>query len=129
MGILEKNGRTLRYVNAGHNPQFVVRAAGDIVALSSTGLPIALFAGHAYSEASVDLDPGDLLFFYTDGLVEAEDAAGEMFGAERLQSVLRSASAEGVDAILQRVEQTVRTFRSGTEALDDATLMALRLQA
>jgi sigma-B regulation protein RsbU (phosphoserine phosphatase) len=129
MGILEKNGRTLRYVNAGHNPQFVVRGRGEIVALSSTGLPIALFAGHAYAEASVDLEPGDLLFFYTDGLVEAENSAGEMFGAERLQSVLRTASAEGVDAILQHVEQTVRGFRGATEALDDATLMALRLQA
>jgi serine phosphatase RsbU (regulator of sigma subunit) len=129
MGILEKNGRTLRYVNAGHNPQFVLRARGEIVALSSTGLPIALFAGHDYLAASVDLDQGDLLFFYTDGLVEAENDAGEMFGAERLQAVLRSASAEGVDAILQHVEGTVRAFRGGTEALDDATLMALRLQA
>jgi serine phosphatase RsbU (regulator of sigma subunit) len=129
IGILEKNGRTLRYVNAGHNPQFVLRPGGEIVALSSTGLPIALFAGHAYAEAAVDLEQGDLLFFYTDGLVESENPAGEMFGAERLQSVLRTANTEGVDAILQHVEGTVRAFRGGTEALDDATLMALRLQA
>jgi serine phosphatase RsbU (regulator of sigma subunit) len=129
MGILDKNGRRLRYVNAGHNPQFVLRTAGDIIALSSTGLPIALFPDHGYREASVDLDPGDLLFFYTDGLVEAENDAGDMFGAERLQSILRTARAQGVDAILQHVEETVRTFRGRTEPLDDATLMALRLQA
>jgi serine phosphatase RsbU (regulator of sigma subunit) len=52
-----------------------------------------------------------------------------MFGAERLQSILRTARAQGVDAILQHVEETVRTFRGRTEPLDDATLMALRLQA
>jgi sigma-B regulation protein RsbU (phosphoserine phosphatase) len=107
----------------------VLRTAGDIIALSSTGLPIALFPDHGYREASVDLDPGDLLFFYTDGLVEAENDAGDMFGAERLQSILRTARAQGVDAILQHVEETVRTFRGRTEPLDDATLMALRLQA
>ena len=129
MGILDSNGRTLRYVNAGHNPQFVVRTTGEIVALSSTGLPIALFPGHGYREASVDLDPGDLLFFYTDGLVEAENDEGEMFGAERLQSVLRTAGVQGVDAVLHDVEETVRAFRGRTEPLDDATLMALRLQA
>jgi serine phosphatase RsbU (regulator of sigma subunit) len=129
MGILDGNGRTLRYVNAGHNPQFVVRATGEIAALSSTGLPIALFSGHEYREAAIDLQPGDLLFFYTDGLVEAENDAGEMFGADRLQSVLRTATTEGVDAILQHVEGTVRAFRGRTEPLDDATLMALRLQA
>ena len=128
MGILESNGRTLRYVNAGHNPQFVVRTTGEIVALSSTGLPIALFPEHGYREASVELEAGDLLFFYTDGLVEAEDDAGEMFGAERLQSVLRAAGAQGVDGILHQVDETVRAFRGRTEPLDDATLMALRLQ-
>ena len=129
MGILEGNGRTLRYVNAGHNPQFVVRTTGDIVAMWSTGLPIALFPDHGYREVSVDLEPGDLLFFYTDGLVEAENDAGEMFGAERLQSVLRTAGAQGVESVLQHVEEAVRQFRGRTEALDDATLMALRLQA
>lgn len=129
MGILDGNGRTLRYVNAGHNPQFVVRSTGEIVALSSTGLPIALFPGHGYREASVDLDGGDLLFFYTDGLVEAENDAGEMFGAERLQSVLRTVATQGVAAVLHQVEATVRAFRGRTEPLDDATLMALRLQA
>jgi serine phosphatase RsbU (regulator of sigma subunit) len=129
MGILDSNGRTLRYVNAGHNPQFVLRRTGEIVALSSTGLPIALFPDHGYREATVDLDPGDLLFFYTDGLVEAENEAGDMFGPDRLQDAVREAGAQGVESILQHIEETVRTFRGRTEALDDATLMALRLQA
>ncbi|HEY0875932.1 MAG TPA: SpoIIE family protein phosphatase [Vicinamibacterales bacterium] len=127
MGILEKDGRTLRYVNAGHNPQFLIRGDGRIQPLSSTGLPIALFAGHGYSEASVSLEQGDLLFFYTDGLVEAENAAGDMFGAERLQQLLADTQSRDIDAILRHVEENVRAFRGSVEPLDDATMMALRV--
>jgi serine phosphatase RsbU (regulator of sigma subunit) len=129
IGILERDGRTLRYVNAGHNPQFVLRADGAIVPLTSTGLPIALFSGHAYHEASVDISPGDLLFFYTDGLVDTENNAGDVFGAERLQALLAAHRTDGIETVLQRVEHAVRSFRGGTEALDDATMMALRLEA
>ncbi|MEO6213419.1 MAG: SpoIIE family protein phosphatase [Vicinamibacterales bacterium] len=127
LGILEQDGRMLRYVNAGHNPQFVVRRRGGIVTLSSTGLPIALYAGHPYREAQVSLEDGDLLFFYTDGLVETENAAGDQFGAERLQAYLTSLQASSIDAILERLDREVRTFRGGVEPLDDATMMALRV--
>ncbi len=127
MGILEKDGRRLRYVNAGHNPQFVIRQRGGIVPLTSTGLPIALYAGHGYAEAQIDLEHGDLLFFYTDGLVEAENADGDMYGAERLQVLLAEAQAREIDALLGHVEERVRTFRGGVEPLDDATMMALRV--
>jgi serine phosphatase RsbU (regulator of sigma subunit) len=127
MGILEKDGRRLRYVNAGHNPQFVIRRRGGIEPLASTGLPIALYAGHGYAEASVPVEHGDLLFFYTDGLVEAEDAAGDMFGAERLQELLAEAQARDIDDLLLHVEARVRAFRGAIEPLDDATMMALRV--
>jgi serine phosphatase RsbU (regulator of sigma subunit) len=129
IGILESDGRTLRYVNAGHNPQFVVRANGGCIALSSTGLPIALFPDHGYTEAAVDILPGDLLFFYTDGLVETENEAGDMFGAERLQAILAADRSSGIEFVLQHVEQTVRDFRGQHEPLDDATMMALRLES
>ncbi len=127
IGILEQDGRTLRYVNAGHNPQFVVRKRGGIVALNSTGLPIALYAGHPYRESQVPLEDGDLLFFYTDGLVEQENAAGDQFGAERLQEYLTSLQSNSIDSILERLDREVRTFRGGVEPLDDATMMALRV--
>ena len=127
MGILEEHGRVLRYVNAGHNPQFLIRRRGGIEPLSSTGLPIALYAGHGYSEARVALEPGDLLFFYTDGLVEAENEIGDMFGAERLQQLLSEAQARDLASILTLVEGRVRAFRGDVEPLDDATMMALRV--
>ena len=127
MGILEKDGRRLRYVNAGHNPQFLIRQRGGIEPLTSTGLPIALYAGHGYAEAQITLEHGDLLFFYTDGLVEAENADGDMYGAERLQALLAEAQAREIDALLLHVEESARAFRGGVEPLDDATMMALRV--
>jgi len=88
LGILDVERSELRYVNAGHNPQFLLRRRGGIEPLSSTGMPIALYAGQGYQESVVPVSAGDLLFFYTDGLVEAENESGEMFGADRLQRLL-----------------------------------------
>jgi serine phosphatase RsbU (regulator of sigma subunit) len=127
LAILDSDARVLHYVNAGHNPQFVLRAGGGIRAMSSTGLPIALFAGHGYTESRVELAPGDLLFFYTDGLVETESESGEMFGAERLQALLVTEQAAGIDRVLERIENEVRAFRGSAEPFDDATMMALRV--
>lgn len=129
LAILETDGRILRYVNAGHNPQFVLRAAGGREPLSSTGMPIALYSGHGYQEARVDLAPGDLLFFYTDGLVETENEGGDMFGAERLQAILDAEHTHSVERVLQRVESAVTSFRGKAEPFDDATLMAMRISA
>jgi len=129
LGILDVERGLLQYVNAGHNPQFLLHAAGGIQPLSSTGLPIALYSGRGYQESSVQIGRGDLLFFYTDGLVETENEGGEMFGADRLQSLLETEHAHGIDLVLERVEQSVRTFRGKAEPFDDATMMALRIEA
>jgi serine phosphatase RsbU (regulator of sigma subunit) len=127
LAILETDGRLLRYVNAGHNPQFVLRVSGGIEPLGSTGMPIALYAGHGYTESAVELAAGDLLFFYTDGLVETEDERGDMFGADRLQALLATEQAQGIDTVLHRVEEQVTAFRGKAEPFDDATMMALRI--
>jgi sigma-B regulation protein RsbU (phosphoserine phosphatase) len=127
LGILETDGRLLRYVNAGHNPQFVVRRRGGLEALSSTGMPIALYAGHGYTASETRLEAGDLLFFYTDGLVEAENAAGDMIGSDRLQEMLTAEQGEQIADVLRHIEQQISEFRGKAELFDDATMMALRI--
>ncbi len=126
LAILD-DARELRYINAGHNPQYVLRTDGRVERMSSTGLPLALFGGHGYQEVRVPLDPGDLLFFYTDGLVEAENDRGEQFGPERIEAILVEEHARGIDAVLERIERDVNTFRGAVEMMDDATLMALKV--
>lgn len=129
VGIYEPATKRLRYVNAGHNPQFVLRK-GALERLSSTGTPIGLLPGRGYNEQQVQLSSGDFLFFYTDGIVEAENEAGDQFSPERLEKLLIetiTADPEGPDAVLQRVESSVRDFCGNAEPHDDATSMVVRI--
>lgn len=123
VGVLNPVTRELRYVNAGHNPQFILRAGPRLERMSSSGLPVGLLAGRGYAEARVALEPGDRLFFYTDGCVEAENAQGEMFTTERLEALLLAAVGEA--DVLARVEADVTAFRAGREPFDDATMMVV----
>jgi sigma-B regulation protein RsbU (phosphoserine phosphatase) len=127
VGLLDPPRRELRYVNAGHNPQFLLRANGGVERLASTGLPVGLMPGRGFEERHVQVEPGDLLFLYTDGAVEAPNEDGEFFDADRLQQALVTASAEGIDEVLVSVERAVRAFRGEAEPADDATMLALRL--
>ena len=125
VGIFNPATRELRYVNAGHNPQYILRTSGTLERMSSTGLPVGLLAGRGYTEAHVQLAAGDLLFFYTDGCVEAENEAGEMFGAEKLESLL--VSAAGAEDLLARVETVLAEYRGTREPFDDATMMVVKV--
>jgi serine phosphatase RsbU (regulator of sigma subunit) len=125
VGMFNPATRELRYVNAGHNQQYVLRSDGRLEEMSSSGLPVGLLAGHGYAEARVELHAGDLLFFYTDGCVEAENEQGEMFGAERLEKLLRESA--GSEDLLARVETAVKAFRGSAEPFDDATMMVVKV--
>jgi serine phosphatase RsbU (regulator of sigma subunit) len=127
MAMLDVGAREIRYVNAGHNPQYIVRRSGAVEEMASTGLPIGLLSGRGYVEAAAHVAEGDWLFFYTDGCVEAENPAGEMFGAERLQRALRSAAAADGGDPLTVVEAEVARFRGEREPFDDATMMVVKV--
>jgi len=105
----------------------VIHEGNGFEVMSATGLPIALYPGQPYQEEVVPARSGDLLFFYTDGLVEAEDESGEMFGFDRLKALLGKEQRHGIDTVLHEVEDAVRRFRGDHEPMDDATMMALRL--
>ena len=130
LGVFDPASRQLLYVNAGHNPQFVLRPNQPIEKMNSTGIPIGLLAGRGYEQRHVNLASGDLLFFYTDGCVETENEADEMFGNSRLESLLMSIAAMGPitpERVLQQVETSVTAFRGKREPFDDATMMAVRI--
>ena len=127
IAIFDPATRGLRYVNAGHNPQFVLRPGGRLDKLPSTGLPVGMLAGHGYGEREIQLAAGDLLFFYTDGCVEMEDEAGEMFGTERLESLVAAASHGSADDVLASVEREIAAFRGRRDLFDDATMMAVKV--
>jgi serine phosphatase RsbU (regulator of sigma subunit) len=127
VGILDSKTRGLRYVNAGHHPQFVLRKGAGLQRMSATGLPAGLLAGRGYTEEHVQLETGDLIFFYTDGCPETENGRDEMFGSDRLERLIAEASPTGADDLLQRVESALKEFRGTREPFDDATMMAVRV--
>jgi len=126
VGILDPTTRRLQYVNAGHHPQYAICKQG-LERMESTGLPVGLLSGHGYTAREVQLTAGDLLFFYTDGCVEASNLAGDMFGAERLEALLTAGGPMSPEDVLLRVEQAVKTFRGAAEPFDDETMMAVRV--
>jgi serine phosphatase RsbU (regulator of sigma subunit) len=127
VAILDPVTRQLRYVNAGHHPQYVLRREGGLERMASTGLPVGLLAGRGYTEQQVQLGAGDLLFFYTDGSVDAEDSGGDMFGSERLEALLGTIVSTAPDDVLQHVEASVKRFRGNVEPGDDETMMAVKI--
>jgi serine phosphatase RsbU (regulator of sigma subunit) len=126
LAVLDGGTGCLRYVNAGHNTQFVVRRDGGAEWLYSTGRPPGLYPGGGYEEARVELRNEDALFLFTDGLVESEDETGEPFGMSRLEALLKVQRGRDLATLLTQVDAAVREHRGPTEAADDATMVALR---
>ncbi len=127
IAILDTKSQVLRFVNAGHNPQFILRAEGAVERLESTGRPLGLLPGGGFIAREKQLRHGDSLFFYTDGLVETEDEVGQEFGTARLEALVLDARFDGHDGMLARVEKATREFRGKVEAADDATMVLVTI--
>jgi len=128
LAVLDGPTGRLRYVNAGHNTQILLRndrAEG----LASTGRPPGLYPGGGFEEREVQLQGGDALFLFTDGLVETEDESGEPFGMSRLEALLSVNRAMDLKRLLGQVDAAVRAHRGALEAADDATMVALRFSS
>ena len=126
--------REMRYVNAGHNDPVLRRASGQVERLSTGGPPfgLPLFTPEEvpYPSAVVQLQPGDLLFIFTDGVVEAVNDTEEEFGEKRLLPCLQSARADAAAAdVLRRVMLDVNTFVGYVRQHDDITCLVLRVTA
>jgi sigma-B regulation protein RsbU (phosphoserine phosphatase) len=130
IAIADGSRGVLRYVNAGHVTQILLRARGGLERLDSTGRPLGLLPGGGFEERSYDVSAGDTLLLFTDGLLDAEDPSGEAFGMERLVTVLESVPpGEPLAAVLGRIDAVLRAHRGGREAGDDATIVGLRVVA
>ncbi len=117
-------GRDVELYSAGHWPPLVRRGSQLAPVAVEAGLPLGLFPDSTYAPTPLRLDPGDTLLFYTDGAIDAENGAGEEYGAGRLACALLG-SAGNLTSILDGLADDVRRFRNGGPA-DDLMLFALR---
>ncbi len=125
-GELDRAAGSLRYVNAGHNPPILLRASGEVETLGACGVVLGIFAEAAFEERTVELAPGDLLALYSDGVTEAQTAEGEMYGEERLVTVLKKHREGEAAAIERAVFEDLRAYAGQAPQYDDATLVVLQ---
>jgi len=126
-GILDPGGNCT-YVNAGHNPPFLLRRDGSMMELTEGGMVLGLFATAQYESQSVQLRPGDHLVLFTDGLVEALNASGEEFGKERLEMLLKANAQASASEIIAHLQEAVLSFSAHTPQHDDITMMVLEFR-
>ena len=119
---------SITYGNAGHNPPFLMRAAGSdaIVSLPASGLMLGVFESSTYDQVQLPFEPGDTLIIYTDGIVEAQNARSEEFGEERLRQALRDHIELPPRELKQRIITLLEEIVAGHEQSDDLTLVVVR---
>jgi sigma-B regulation protein RsbU (phosphoserine phosphatase) len=128
-GVFEGATRTLRYVNAGHNPPVVLRHNGSIDWLKIGGAPVGMFPDSNYEESVVQLSGGDRVIVYSDGVIEAADRSGEEWGVQGLLKATvhgRPQCPEDAEGLVQWIFDSMDDFSRGRQT-DDATLAVLRV--
>ncbi len=124
---LDLRTRTLTYVNGGHNPPlWYTRRQSEPLPLKRTGIILGVDDGAQFGEACIQLEPGDVVVLYTDGLTEALNAAGERFTEARLRQVLAARRDAAAAEILAATQAALREFTGATPAYDDVTLVVVR---
>jgi serine phosphatase RsbU (regulator of sigma subunit)/predicted ester cyclase len=123
--ILDPQRGSLSYANAGHDLPYLRRRGGECEELRARGMPLGLMPGMRYEEKEMVLDAGEVAFFYTDGLVEAHDPEGEMFGFPRLRELVAEHGEERAlgESLLEELYSFVG---AGWEQEDDITLLTLK---
>ncbi len=123
-GVLDIKTGHVEFANAGHNPPVVYRKGeGWSYLKSKVGFVLAGMEGVNYRMQGLDLNPGDKIYLYTDGIVEAQNIAQELYGEERLLTYLNAHPDDGPEAILKGVRKDVDAFVGEAEQFDDMTML------
>lgn len=123
-GQLSGEGK-LMFCNAGHSPPLIYGADG-LRRIESGGMPVGLFEMAPYSCDTVTLKPGDTMVFYSDGVTEAHNVAGEEFGEARLVQVMERYARGSADVVLEQIINAVMEFANGAEQYDDVTALVVK---
>jgi serine phosphatase RsbU (regulator of sigma subunit) len=127
VGVYDSKEKTLCYVNAGHNPPMLLKADGEIEMMDKGGLLLGAMPDMPYEQGRLSLEKDDLLFLYTDGVSEAENAEGEMFGEERIETILKKHGNLTPSEILSKLEESIQEFIGDLPLTDDFTILVGRI--
>ena len=128
MGFLETDTGLVRFVNAGHNPPVLIRNGKAAFIEQKANLTLAAMENIKYREQTLQLEHGDILFLYTDGVTEATDAGNQLFGNDRLLQTLSrtfSTDMEGCREVCVTVKEDLDRFVGEAPQFDDITMLCL----
>lgn len=126
MGILDLESGELKYANAGHNPPLIKRSEGKFEYLRSRpGFVLAGMDTTRYRQNMITLKPGDRIFLYTDGVTEATDSEGRLYGEERLVSLLNRCQTDTAEVTLRNLKMDIDSFVGSAPQFDDITMLML----
>ena len=129
IGQLNLKTGKLVYVNAGHNPPLIRQNNGDFEYLnSSPNFVIGGFDGIPYEQYEMDLNPGDTIFLYTDGITEANDHYGGFYGEDRLKDVLNQNKNDKLSEIIDKINQDIAEFCNYHDPFDDSTMLIIKYE-
>ena len=124
---IDARNRSLRYVNCGHNPALLFRAATrDVISMDSSCSPVGMFETVACEVNRADLASGDILVLYTDGVTEAENPREEEFGVDRLSDLIRRGCSLSAEELADKIFQSAKDFCQGVAFNDDATVLIVK---
>ena len=134
LGYLDLKTGLIHAANAGHNPPVLIRKGEAEYIRLKAGLVLAGMEGIHYREQAVQMQKGDILYLYTDGVTEAMNSAGELYGENRLQKILSfgteypepTAETAATASVCRLVTRDIEAFASGTEQSDDITMLCIR---
>lgn len=127
LGALNSSSKEMTYANAGHNPPLLYRAKdGTLEMLEVTGIALGMMDGMEYEERQIAFHTGDVLVMYTDGVVEAMNGKGELFGLKQLESSIKAAAYSSANGILERIMGDISQFSGSEEQSDDITAIVVK---
>jgi len=123
---IDRNREELRYVNAGHNPPYVLRTDGSLETLEGTGFCFGMFPGAIYEAKSTALKPGDIALIYTDGITDSRNIDDAEYTTDRLVSLLRRHAQLSAAEISAVIADDGKRFRGDARQFDDQTLVVIK---
>jgi serine phosphatase RsbU (regulator of sigma subunit) len=117
---------TLNFINAGHNPPLIAHSSGTMEQLAAGGIPLGIMPDALFREGRTQLQHGDVLVIYSDGVSETQNAAGEEYGATRLYDVISRNLDSSAAGIRDKIESSLTKFAQGTDSVDDLTLVIVK---
>jgi sigma-B regulation protein RsbU (phosphoserine phosphatase) len=125
--VWDDSNRTLQVANSGL-PRPVYCHDGKTEIIEATGLPLGLFDDAEYDEFTFRAKPGDMFVLFSDGILDARNRAGDMFGRSRVEQIVANCSGSSADAVVNALFEAVTQHAAGEEAFDDQTVVAIKVK-